>query len=147
MEAIESVGRVGETKAKDSQPSQQVLEFLQSAICDDTGSKNRERRAHLRHAVSMSVRVVPLDDNKQPVAEPFCAMMRDMCIAGSFEALTRDISAGGVSMYHTHPVQEKFLELELTSPEGERLKLILEVLRCRKTGPLYEIAGRFTENA
>jgi hypothetical protein len=147
MAAVESTLDVGETKPTDSQPRPRVLEFVRAMIRDETLHQGPERRAHLRYPVSMSVRVVPLDDNKRPVAEPFYAVARDISIAGSFVGLTRDISAGGMSMYHTQPVQEKYLQLELTAPHGELLSTTLEVLRCRKTGPFYEIAGRFTEDA
>jgi hypothetical protein len=48
-----------------------------------------------------------------------------------------------MSMYHTRRVSEKLLALELTDPANNRLRVVLEVLRCRPDGLFYEIAGRF----
>jgi hypothetical protein len=130
-----------------TRPTHDVQAFLQEAIRGEVQRPRGERRAHVRYSVSMSVRVIPLDDHKEPIAEPFYAVARDISIAGSFVGVTRDVSAGGISMYHTRPIQEKFLKLELTAPRGRQLHVDMEVLRCCKAGPFYEIAGRFTGDA
>jgi hypothetical protein len=140
---------VEEQAAKDGMHTlvnERVLNFVRKLIREEKAYKGPERRAHLRYPIAMSVRATPLDDNKKPVAGPFYAVTRDICIAGSFMALTHDISAGGISLYYTQKVEQKYLRLELTGPKGEQLTVNLELLRCRKTGPFYELGGRFTSD-
>jgi PilZ domain len=143
MEATKTATLVRKTTPADAHPSPRVLEFVRTAIREEKVYKGGERRAHLRYPVSMSVRATPLDDHKKPIAEPFDAVTHDISVAGSFAALTRDISAGGISMHCSQPVKEKFLQLELTAPKGVQLNVTLEVLRCLKKGPFYEVGGRF----
>jgi hypothetical protein len=66
----------------------------------------------------------------------------------SFLAVTRDISLGGLCMYHLNAVPARFLQLELSSHSSdEQLHVVMEVVRCRQTGPFFEIAGRFVGQA
>jgi hypothetical protein len=79
----------------------------------------------------MPVKATPLNDKHQPAGEAFLAV-------------TRDISVGGLCMYHLQNVTARFLQLELSGHgSDEQLGVVLEVVRCRQTGPLFEIAGRF----
>lgn len=60
--------------------------------------------------------------------------------SGEFIAVTRDISTRGVSFFHTDPADDHYLCIR----SGEsQIKVVIEVLRCRKVGPLWEIAGKF----
>ena len=57
--------------------------------------------------------------------------------------MTRDISTRGVSFFHTAPVNEAYLSLQFPESQQSMEAVTVEVIRCRKVGPLYEIAGKF----
>ena len=46
-------------------------------------------------------------------------------------------------MFNTQAVDSSFLVLELTDPDGPKLKAVMEVLRCRPIGRFCEITGEF----
>jgi hypothetical protein len=60
--------------------------------------------------------------------------------ASTFAAVTRDISLRGVSLLHTGPVEDHYLRIQF-KPDAP--PVVIEVLRRRKVGPLWEIAGKF----
>jgi CCR4-NOT transcriptional regulation complex NOT5 subunit len=62
MERTETTISVSAPKSTDAHPSPRVLELMRSLLREHNAShKGRERRAHLRYPVSISVRVTPLD--------------------------------------------------------------------------------------
>jgi hypothetical protein len=114
-------------------PPARVVHFIRSVIRSEKYFEGSERRHNLRYPVTMPVRAVPLDNERMPAGEPFLAV-------------TRDISVGGLCMYHLAVVKSRLLQLELVnSGKGEQLRVVLEIVRCLQTGPLYEIAGRFVD--
>jgi hypothetical protein len=58
-------------------------------------------------------------------------------------ATTRNVSTGGIALIHTRPVTAKHLVVELTTTAGERLQVLVRVLRRRPLGPFCDIAGQF----
>jgi hypothetical protein len=60
--------------------------------------------------------------------------------ASTFAAVTRDVSLRGVSLLHTGPVEDHYLRIQF-KPDAP--PVVIEVLRRRKVGPLFEIAGKF----
>ncbi len=92
--------------------------------------EGHERRTHTRYVVALRSIVQPLGDEHRP-------------FGNSFHAVTRDISAGGMALVHTQPVAAKFLEVTLSSPEGNDIKVLLRVLRVSRLGTYYDIAGEF----
>jgi hypothetical protein len=114
-------------------PPARVVHFIRNVIRSEKFHEGDERRQTLRYPVTMPIRAVPLDDEGISAGEPFLAV-------------TRDISVGGLCMYHLAPVVSRLLQLELVnSSKQEQLRVVLEVVRCLQTGPLYEIAGRFVD--
>lgn len=112
-------------------PPERVVNFIRRVIRGEKFYPGAERRQSLRYPITIPVKAMPLDDQHHPVGEVFLGV-------------TRDISVGGLCMYHLQPVNAHYLELELSSNNSdEQLHVVLEVVRCRQTGPLYEIAGRF----
>jgi hypothetical protein len=92
--------------------------------------EGHERRTHMRYVVALQSVVQPLDDEHRP-------------LGNSFHGVTRDISVGGMALVHTQPVTAKFLNVTLSSPEGNHMQTILKVLRCSPLGTYYDIAGEF----
>ena len=122
------------TPATGAQLPERVVSFIRRVIRGEKFYAGPERRKSLRYPITMPVRVTPLDDNQQALDE-------------SFVAVTRDISVTGLCFYHTHPVKQRFLQLELTSPAREQCTVLLETARCRQAGPFFEIGGRFLGEA
>ena len=89
-----------------------------------------ERRALPRFLLSVIVEVQPMDEDLK---------LQDL----PFRIVTRDLSFAGIGMQGSRPVKTKFLALQLTSPNGDRMQVLLEVIRCRSSGNVYDIAGRF----
>jgi len=113
---------------------ERVVSFIRRVIRGEKFYAGPERRKSLRYPITMPVRVTPLDDNQQPLNE-------------SFVAVTRDISVTGLCFYHTYPVKQRFLQMELTSPSREQCTVLLETARCRQAGPFFEIGGKFLGEA
>jgi hypothetical protein len=80
--------------------------------------------------LAVAVPAEPLDEMFSPAGKPFTAVSRDLSIAG-------------ISLYHTQPVRQRYLALELTACMGDKLRAVIDVNRCRRVGFLYEIAGAF----
>ncbi|HWB07697.1 MAG TPA: PilZ domain-containing protein [Pirellulales bacterium] len=89
-----------------------------------------EQRTEPRYAVSLAVAAVPVDQSLKKAGDVFIAF-------------TRDISSSGMAMYHTRRVSEKYLAVEIKSACGEKMRVLVEVLRCYPSGLFYEIAGKF----
>ena len=121
------------TQQNGNTPPVRVVHFIRSVIRSEKFHEGSERRHNLRYPVTMPVRAVPLDDEGMHAGVPFLAV-------------TRDISVGGLCMYHLAPVKTRLLQVELVnSGKREQLRVVLEIVRCLQTGPLYEIAGRFVD--
>lgn len=89
-----------------------------------------EQRTEPRYAVNLPVAAVPLDESLKKTGEVFIGF-------------TRDISSGGIAMYHTRRISEKYLAVEIKATSGDKLRVLVEVLRCFPVGLFYEIAGKF----
>ena len=126
LEFKESNGK----EKRQSPPPERVANFIRRVIRGEKFYPGPERRNSLRYPITMPVKATPLGNHHEPTGEAFLAV-------------TRDISIGGLCMYHLEAVSSRFLQLELTSHSDERLDVVLEVVRCRQTGPFFEIAGRF----
>ena len=59
-----------------------------------------------------------------------------------FNAITTDISPGGIGFIHTTTVSDKYLAITL-GPRHQRACVLVEVVRCRPIGSLYDVGARF----
>jgi hypothetical protein len=117
-------------RASVAPPPEALARFAQRTLANQDGFNGHERRTEVRHSIAINVLAIPLDANFDKCGEPFVAV-------------TRDISASGIAIFHNRDVAVKFLALEIADPWGNPLRLILNVLRTRPLGLFYEIAGRF----
>ena len=90
----------------------------------------KERRTDRRKPILLDVIAVPLDSQFKPVGDPFLA-------------LTRDISDGGISMFHTERVSAPYLLVKVDSPRYQKLQAVVQVVRSRRFYQFAEISGRF----
>jgi hypothetical protein len=111
-------------------PSEVVADLIQGLVINAQYYVGPDRRRERRYALAEAATAVEVDAGFGTVGEPFVAV-------------TRDISKGGLCLYHTREVQEKFVAVCLPDPTGDSVQLLMEVLRCRPLGMLYEVAGRF----
>lgn len=111
-------------------PPIDISMFAHRAVLGAEGHDGAEHRDEVRIAVSLPIVTVPVDESLRKTGE-------------GFNAFTRDISSGGLAIYHTRHIAEKFLALEIKTTSGRRLRMLLHVLRCSRVGLFYEIAGRF----
>lgn len=113
---------------------QEIVAFvdwlIERMVQEGSYYRGEDRRIEERHRVAISVTGMPVDDNMQPAAE-------------AFEAVTRDISRSGLALFHSQPVTTKFLAVQLIDLDGHQFEAVVQVLRCRPIGPVFEIAGRF----
>jgi hypothetical protein len=89
-----------------------------------------DHRREGRHATLMPVNVVPVSETGQSLATAFVAVVHDL-------------SSRGISMLHTSEIEHTYLFLRFPDARVKTEGVVLEVLRRRKIGPLWEIAGKF----
>jgi hypothetical protein len=111
-------------------PANQVGEFVNRLIHDRTHYRGPERRRCPRYPLVESVSAIPLDDQLQPTGPPF-------------DAVTRNVSACGVSIISHTRCEKKYLSLLLVNSSSDYLEVVIRVVRFRAVGPMYEYAGPF----
>src|SRR5262245_32591770 len=89
-------------------PPERVVGFVRKVIRGEKYYEGPERRTQLRYPITLPVRVTPLNSDLLPMDEPFVAV-------------TRDISVGGICLYHTRPVKQPFLQLEMICSQEEKV--------------------------
>ncbi len=59
-----------------------------------------------------------------------------------FKAVTTDISPAGIGFIHSTAVPDKYLAITLGT-NGQQRSVLVEVVRCRAVGDLFEIGAKF----
>ena len=108
-----------------------IASFMQQVILQYQGYGAAYRRAEPRETAAIPVNVVPLDSELQPTGE-------------LFQAVTRDISYGGVGIFHTQPVDAPYVLIEITAPEAcKTMRLLAQTEHCTRFGGFYVVGCRF----
>jgi hypothetical protein len=112
-------------------PPKAIAAFMQKLTTGvyKTRSGN-EQRKHPRFMIATIVEILPVGASQNAQSKPF-------------RIVSHDVSAGGIRLRGAHPITTKLLALHMTSPDGEQMKVMMEVLRCQSSGNVYDIAGRF----
>ena len=110
-----------------SSSQEEILDIVCGLIDESQREYLYDRRKHDRHSLAVLIKATPIKDGRR--------------LGTEFEALTHDISAGGLSFVYNTPIEEQFLLLRF--PGFNQRSIILEVLRQTKMGPFWMIAGRF----
>jgi hypothetical protein len=113
--------------SKLNKPSAGLRGFLASL---PKARRASDRRQTDRYSVIADVIVVPLDTDLLPAARPFIAC-------------SRDVSTGGMCLYHSEPVESTLLYVEIASPDAPGMSALMKVLRQKRVGGYFEIAGQF----
>lgn len=109
------------------QPSAGLRAFLASL---PQAKRVSDRRKSERFSLIADVIVVPLEKDGRPLAEPFIAC-------------SLNVSAGGMCFYHSEPIDSTLLYVEIASPGAPGMSAQMRVLRQRRVGDYFEIAGQF----
>jgi hypothetical protein len=81
--------------------------------------------------VAVPVQIFPLDNELRPAGEPF-------------QAVTRDISYGGIGVFHTRSVDVPYVTIEIAAPDTYRsMRLLAEVEHCTRLGGFHVVGCRF----
>jgi hypothetical protein len=111
-------------------PPEAIAKFVERMIRNAQYYSGPERREERRYALAIPMSAVPLDATYQRAGDLFVAV-------------SRDISTRSAALFHSRRVYTPHLAVELTAPGGEKLRVVLKVLRCRPVGMFYQIAGPF----
>ena len=107
---------------------------LQEIIIEYESYKKQFRRSESREPVSIPVEAVALDDDFQPISEPF-------------HMVTRDMSIHGTGIFHTSSVDATYVQLQFSSPVTlEAFGVIARVEHCTPCGRYFIIGCRFLTN-
>jgi len=109
-------------------PPKAVIDFLLKL--DQAGDFTSERRESERRAAVMEVAVVPVDFELKQSGE-------------SFLAISKNISATGMSLIHTRSITSGSVVVELLNRDESTLQLLAYVVRCQAVHRFYEIGLRF----
>jgi hypothetical protein len=96
----------------------------------------RERRHDDRVAIPALFRLVPFDNDRQPLER------EALIVVG------KNISRRGVSFYHEKPITHRHALIELADPTGGSFVVEIDITWCRFTKPgWYESGGRLLRSA
>jgi hypothetical protein len=113
-----------------SMSGNEAAEFVRRLVHDKTHYNGPERRRCPRYPLVVPVSVMPLDEQFRP--------------AGSlYRAVTRNISATGVSIISQTRLQADYLSLLLVNSSADYLEVVVRVARTAMIGPMFEFAGPF----
>jgi hypothetical protein len=105
---------------------EEILDIVCGLIDEAQRDYIFDRRKHDRHSLALAINATPIEDGRT---------------GAEFEALTHDISAGGLSFVSNARIDEPYLLLRF--PSFNRPPLILEIVRQNQIGPFWIIAGKF----
>ncbi len=89
-----------------------------------------ESRRSPRRKLTVQVNVLPIDGEGRPVG-PWIA------------AETRNLSATGICICHSEPVDACYLFTEFSNPISDRNQVIVKIIRSVRNSDGYETAGSF----
>jgi len=107
-------------------------EYVQRLVSSLAGDayKGPERRKDKRYRMSVPVVAVPLGLDFGVAREPV-------------RMTTMNVSLGGAALIHTRYTDAPYFALDFAIAGLDHAQVMLEVLRVRNFGPVYEVAGRF----
>jgi len=119
----DSIDRSGQLE-----PPIDLQDFMAKEVAEDGSC---ERRGPPRYPMVAKVVAIPVNKQLRPIDKPFVAF-------------SRNISAGGIALLHVRPVRSDCLFLEIHVPNRDPVRTVVKVLRSRRVGRFFEIAGAYT---
>jgi hypothetical protein len=109
-------------------PAYNLCEYV--AALPTRPDQKPERRRTPRYSLIVDVRVLPLDEELRPAGAPFTACCRNL-------------STGGICLYHDSRVEATFLYVEIALFELPPMQAVMRILRQNPAEQFFEIAGEF----
>lgn len=113
------------TKAPES-----IVSVVRQFLERDKPAEFLESRQHQRFAIAKVAIAVPLDEDFERLDD-------------GFEVVVRDISTGGVGLYHTRAITAPYLAVQIRSDVNSTLSMVAKVMRCESQGRLYLVGCQF----
>ena len=107
-----------------------IIEFVNRLVNQQFEYNGVERRSEVRQAITVPIRVQPLDSEFHPTGEPI-------------SAVSRNISGGGIAFVLQNPISAKYVQVEITDAEDNSLDIVSHVRHCTQHGEFYDIGCRF----
>jgi len=137
----EAVSSTSESTARDAgfeivKSTAKITQFLDEIVAEIEAGFAEEQRGGPRRSICATAEVTPYNVAGQRTGRPF-------------DVVTKEVSSTGMALLHTSTIRDRILVVRFPdSSIGGGRRLMLQVLRRRKVGPLWEIAGTFlTESA
>lgn len=109
----------------------QAIELLRSLTADELAPMV-DRRTRPRHSATFPITVQEADSQRSPQGPPLTAV----CC---------NVSTAGMGFVHQVPLQKAAMVLIDIPNQGERLRVVGQVVRCQPVGSFYDIGVRFLE--
>lgn len=95
--------------------------------------QNSNRRGSPRLPAQLVVSVQPVSARREP-------------LGAALDAVSIDLSQGGVCFVSDHPLLADLATVELLAAGSDQsIRVLAERIRCRRVGGMFEIAVRFVE--
>jgi hypothetical protein len=111
-------------------PDESLVRFAHGLLSGRDNYDGLDRRSEPRYPLCLNILAIPVDENNNPRGEPLLGV-------------TRNISTSGIAILFTCSVGSGLLALQFEDPRGGRVRLLLNVLRCRPLSNFFEVAGTF----
>jgi len=108
----------------------EVRTFVERLIQEVNGFEGDNRRRVPRRPVSVPVGVRPLGYDLEPVGD-------------TQPAITANISAEGIGLWHVEAIRAKFVEVSMASASGAQIAAIAEVRHSSKLGDWTMTGAQF----
>ena len=113
-----------------TQSKEKVFRFVRNLLNEIQVEYIGEQRAHPRHPICVPIEAIPFDSQGHQAGP-------------AFTAVTKDISATGLCFLHHSAILDRYLLVRFPGQDHDQSQwIVLELLRRRPVGPLWEIAGR-----
>ena len=109
----------------------ELVDFARRQVVNAILYKGDERRREERQPMMVPVRAVVVDEENQPLGDPF-------------DLITRDISSNTIGLIYTEPVDAERMVVEF-SIAGTTVTLVTETIWSGPLGPFYGCAGRYID--
>lgn len=111
--------------------SKELVDFARRQLVNATLYKGDERRREERHPMMVPVLAVGVDENNQPLGEPF-------------DAITRDVATTSIGLFHAEPILHERLAIHMTLANTD-VDLVITMKWKSPMGPFYGSAGVYVE--
>ncbi|MEX2121112.1 MAG: hypothetical protein WD847_16085 [Pirellulales bacterium] len=131
------------------QPAEQAVSELMKFECEalarstkatvglihalDAASRARSHSRRTRPLpLAFTAPAVALDEQFKPLGEQFTVTVRDVCTTG-------------LALLDTQPIGSKYVAVQLGLGDQAPSQAVVQIRRCDKVGPYYEMAGTFIQ--